>query len=114
MPGIRKNFELLLDEFKNKNKNHDQFLYKLLELEFISRTKSRKASRIRQAGFPFKKHLDELKLEELPENAKTKLAELETLDFIKQGRNIIFAGNPGTGKTHIAIGLGIKACLNDY
>jgi len=114
LPGIRQNFEFLLDEFKNKNKNYDQFLYKLLELEFISRTKSRKASRIRQAGFPFKKHLDELKLEELPENAKTKLHELETLDFIKQGRNIIFAGNPGTGKTHIAIGLGIKACLNDY
>jgi len=114
LPGIRKNFELLLDEFKNKSKSYDQFLYKLLELEFISRTKSRKASRIRQAGFPFKKYLDELKLEELPENAKTKLHELETLDFIKQGRNIIFAGNPGTGKTHIAIGLGIKACLNDY
>lgn len=114
LPGIRKNFEFLLDEFKDKNKNYDQFLYKLLELEYISRTKSRKASRIRQAGFPFKKYLDELKLEELPDDAKTKLQELETLDFIKQGRNIIFAGNPGTGKTHLAIGLGIKACLNDY
>ncbi|MCP4055584.1 MAG: hypothetical protein GY739_21595, partial [Mesoflavibacter sp.] len=41
LPGIRKNFELLLDEFKNKNKSYDQFLHKLLELEFISRTKSR-------------------------------------------------------------------------
>ena len=53
-------------------------------------------------------------MEELPDNAKTKLPELENLDFIKHGRNIILAGNPGTGKTHIAIGLGIKACLNDY
>ncbi|RLD60066.1 MAG: AAA family ATPase [Bacteroidetes bacterium] len=114
LPGIRSNFEFLLDEFKAKNKSYDQFLYKLLELEFISRTKSRKASRIRQAGFPYKKYLDELKLEELPDDAKTKLQELETLDFIKQGRNIIFAGNPGTGKTHIAIGLGLKACLSDY
>ncbi|MEA1937218.1 MAG: IS21-like element helper ATPase IstB [Patescibacteria group bacterium] len=114
LPGVRQNFELLLDEFKDKNKSYDQFLYKLLELEFISRTKSRKASRVRQAGFPYKKYLDELKLEELPADAKTKLQELKTLDFIKHGRNIIFAGNPGTGKTHIAIGLGVKACLNDY
>ncbi|RLD56855.1 MAG: AAA family ATPase [Bacteroidetes bacterium] len=114
LPGIRQNFELLLDEFSTKDKNYDQFLYKLLELEFTSRTKSRKASRIRQAMFPYKKYLDELKLEELPDDAKIKLPKLETLDFIKQGRNIILAGNPGTGKTHIAIGLGIKACLNDF
>ena len=114
LPGIRRNFELLLDEFKDKDKSYNQFLQKLLEIEFISRTKSRKASRIRQAMFPYKKYLDELKLEELPDDAKTKLPELENLDFIKHGRNIILAGNPGTGKTHIAIGLGIKACLNDY
>jgi DNA replication protein DnaC len=114
LPGIRRNFELLLDEFKEKDKSYNQFLQKLLEIEFVSRTKNRKASRIRQAMFPYKKYLDELKLEDLPDDAKTKLPELENLDFIKHGRNIILAGNPGTGKTHIAIGLGIKACLNDF
>lgn len=114
LPGIRQNFELLLDEFSNKDKSYNEFLYKLLEMEFASRTKSRKASRIRQAMFPYKKYLDELNLKELPDDAKTKLSELENLDFIKHGRNIILAGNPGTGKTHIAIGLGIKACLNDF
>lgn len=114
LPGIRRNFEPLLDEFKDKDKSYNQFLQKLLEIEFVSRTKNRKASRIRQAMFPYKKYLDELKLEELPGDAKTKLPELENLDFIKHGRNIILAGNPGTGKTHIAIGLGIKACLNDF
>jgi len=55
LPGIRRNFELLLDEFKDKDRHYDQFLYKLLDLEFESRTKSRKASRIRLAGFPYKK-----------------------------------------------------------
>ena len=114
LPGIRQNFELLLDEFSNKDKSYNEFLYKLLEMEFTSRTKSRKASRIRQAMFPYKKYLDELNLKELPDDAKTKLSEFENLDFIKHGRNIILAGNPGTGKTHIAIGLGIKACLNDF
>jgi len=114
LPGIRKSFEALLDEFSEKETDYNLFLYKLLDLEYMSRLKSRKDSRIRQAGFPYKKHLEDLKSEDLPVNAKTKLTELEQLDFIKQGRNIIFAGNPGTGKTHIAIGLGIKACDENY
>lgn len=89
------------------------FLYKLLESEYNSRLENRKKSRIRQAGFPYKKYLDELKLNELPQAAKDNLSDLEKLNFIKQGRNIILAGSPGTGKTHIAIALGIKACMND-
>jgi len=39
---------------------------------------------------------------------------LKTLDFIREGQNVILAGNPGTGKTHLAIALGIKACMEDY
>ena len=42
------------------------------------------------------------------------MKELETLEFIEEGRNVILAGSPGTGKTHIAIGLGIKACNAGY
>ena len=114
LPGVRKNYEILIEEFKNKENDYVGFLYKLLELEYYSRQKSREQSRIRQAGFPYKKYLDELNLNDLPDDAKRKLSDLEKLDFIKQGRNIILAGNPGTGKTHISIGLGIKACLNGY
>ena len=114
LPGIRKHFEILLEEFSEKEKDYNQFLYSLLNLEYASRLKSRKASRIRQAHFPYKKYLEDLKLEELPSDAKIKLPKLEQLNFIKEGRNIIFAGNPGTGKTHIAIGLGIKACVENY
>ena len=50
----------------------------------------------------------------MPSEAQIKLSELEQLEFIKQGRNIIFAGNPGTGKTHVSIALGIKACTENY
>ena len=114
LPGIRQNFKILTEEFTGKRNEYNQFLLNLLELEFASRLKSRKASRIRQAGFPYKKYLEELKQEELPSEAQIKLSELEQLEFIKQGRNIIFAGNPGTGKTHISIALGIKACTENY
>jgi DNA replication protein DnaC len=105
----------LIEEFEgNKTSSYYNFLHKILELEYYSRQKSRKQSRIRQAGFPYKKYLDELNLSNLPDDARNKLPDLKKLDFIAQGRNIIFAGNPGTGKTHLSIALGIKACLNDY
>ena len=52
--------------------------------------------------------------EELPDDVKIVLPELETLEFIKNAQNIVLAGNPGTGKTHIAIGLGINACKMGY
>ena len=114
LPGIRKNYEILIEEFKERENEYDVFLRKLLEIEYISRQKSRKQSRIRQADFPYKRYLEDLNVEDLPIDAKNKLSDLEKLDFIKQGRNIILSGNPGTGKTHISIGLGIKACLSDY
>ena len=50
----------------------------------------------------------------LPEGMRKCLPELCTLDFIREGKNIIMTGNPGTGKTHTAIGLGIKACEQGY
>jgi len=110
LPGIRKNFKLLEEEFCDRNKDYSLYLYRLLEAEFASRLKNRKASRIRQATFPYKKYMEDLNRKSLPDDAKKKLPELESLEFISQGRNIIFAGNPGTGKTHIAVALGIKAC----
>ncbi|MCK5678806.1 MAG: IS21-like element helper ATPase IstB [Flavobacteriaceae bacterium] len=114
LPGIRNNFKILTEEFEFKENSYNQFLYRLLELEFTSRLKRRKSSRIRQANFPYKKYLEDIKRYDLPEEAKIKLSELEKLEFIKQGRNLIFAGNPGTGKTHIAIALGIKACNENF
>ena len=114
LPGIRKNYKVLTEEFSGRQDQYVAFLYKLLEIEYQSREKSRISARIRQAGFPYKKYLEELEQDELPDEARLKLKEFEQLEFIRQGRNLILSGNPGTGKTHIAIGLGIKACLEGY
>lgn len=78
------------------------------------RIEARRKQRIRLTGFPELKYLQELVRIELPKDAQTALPELENLEFIKEGRNIVFCGNPGTGKTHMSIGLGIKACLEGY
>jgi len=56
----------------------------------------------------------DLSIEDLPHDAKKKLKVLVSLEFIKNGQNVIFAGNSGTGKTHISIGLGIKAAMAGY
>lgn len=68
--------------------------------------------RLKTAGFPQYKYLEDLDRNELPEGVKPRLAELESLDFVRQGHNVVLYGNPGTGKTHLAIGLGIEACKN--
>jgi len=75
---------------------------------------NREKVRLRGAGFPQLKYLQDLLRAELPEDGRNKLPELETLDFIKDGRNIILGGSPGTGKSHMAIGLGIKACMEGH
>jgi len=86
----------------------------LLESEYYHRLESRKLSRIRSAKFPYKKYLEDLEIEFLPEDGKKKLKMLKTLDFIRNGQNVILAGNPGTGKTHLAIAHRIKACMKFY
>jgi len=94
--------------------DYETFLLRLMEREYDTRLENWKKAQIRQAGFPAKLYLHDLKRDLLPPDAVEKLTLLERLDFVASGRNIILAGNPGTGKTHIATGLGLKACLQGY
>lgn len=114
LPAIRQNYQAHARQSIKEKMSYEGYMLALLEDEFENRIKRRKISRIRQADFPYKKYLQDLQREELPKNAAEKIDILESLEFIKQGQNVILAGNPGTGKTHMAIGLGIKACLEDY
>jgi DNA replication protein DnaC len=114
MPVFRRDFKQLAKDAAQERINYEEFLLRLMEREFEVRTENRKKAQIRQACFPAKMYLNELNREQLPIGAKEKLPLLERLDFIESGQNIILAGNPGTGKTHIAVGLGLKACLQGY
>jgi DNA replication protein DnaC len=114
LPAIRQNYEEDIQEANLKSYAYEAFLYYLLQKESDLRRENGKKNRIRLAGFPSKKYLEDLVVEDLPEDAKKKLKLLSSLEFIKTGQNIILAGNAGTGKTHIATGLGIKACLEGY
>ena len=117
--------ELKLNVFKDEiedffalsaaeNWSQRTLICRLLAKEVELRIETRRKQRVRMAGFPELKYLQELQRGELPKDAQAALPELETLDFISEGRNIVFCGNPGTGKTHLSIALGIKACLEGF
>jgi len=114
LPSFRNEYEGIAQESAKEHAQYEEFLLKLMEREYEDRLENRKKELIRQAGFPSRMHLHDLKRDLLPTDAALKLPVLERLDFIKSGQNIVLAGNPGTGKTHIAVGLGLKACLQGY
>ena len=114
LPAIKDLLEDVIADATEQNWTFRKFLCTLLMREMEQRVENRKYQRIRKACFPQMKYLQELELEELPAEGRNLLPEFETLSFIKEGRNIVMYGNPGTGKTHIATGLGIKACMEGF
>ena len=109
-----KEFETVAAEAARETLSYEEFLHRLLELEYNRRIENRQKAHMRQAGFVQYKYLHDINREDLPEDAAAKLPMLERLDFIKTGQNIIFSGNPGTGKSHLATALGISACQQGY
>jgi DNA replication protein DnaC len=114
LPGIRRYMVEEIEEANTKNLSYEEFLYHLLLKEYDLRLENSMKNRIRLANFPYKKYLEDLSVKDLPYDAQKRLKVLTSLDFIESGQNVILAGSPGTGKTHLAIGLGIKACLAGY
>ncbi len=114
LPVLRDELDDFINLATDENWSYRALICQLLTKEMDMRIEARRKQRIMIAVFPELKYLQELVREELPKDAQTALPELETLQFIKDGRNIVFCGNPGTGKTHMSIGLGIKACLEGY
>jgi len=108
--AISENFE---DISKNAT-DYPDFLHQLLRLEIEAEENRAKERKIKAAKFPYRKYIEDLELDLLPKGMRKRLSELTTLDFVREGKNIIMTGNPGTGKTHTAIGLGIKACEQGY
>ena len=114
MPSTVRCFEDEIRTAEVENRSYAEFFHSILQKEYDQRKENGKKNRIRIAGFPTKKYLEDLVVEELPEDARKKLGMFKSLDFIRSGQNIILAGSPGTGKTHIAIGLGVKAAMAGY
>ena len=102
LPGIRRK----LREATVTEEMH-AILYDLFMVEVEERERRSEHRRIKTAQFPYQKTLEDLTVSFLPPDGQKYIRELSTLSFIKEGRNVIFSGSPGTGKTHCAISLGI-------
>ena len=89
---------------------HEQFLAACLEREVAARQDHGGEARIRQARFPARKTLEEFDYDHQRTLKREQIAHLGTLDFIAARDNVVLLGPPGTGKTHLAIGLSIRAC----
>jgi DNA replication protein DnaC len=110
LPTIAKNYERLSSEAVTNNANYLEYLLCLLEQEVQTREESTKKERISHAKFPALKTLDSFKFEEVPALNKNLVLALFRGQYIQQTENIVFLGGHGTGKTHLAIALGIQAC----
>jgi DNA replication protein DnaC len=110
LPSISAEFEKLAREAAAANEGYEQYLLRLTELEVAARASNAVQARIRAAGFPVAKDFDTFDFSAVPSLSKPKVLELARGEWIEQRTNTCLIGSPGTGKTHLAIALGLAAC----
>ena len=89
---------------------HEEFLAACLEREVAARQSNGGEIRIRAARFPARKTLEEFDFDHQRSLKREVISHLGALDFVEARDNVVFLGPPGTGKTHLAIGISIRAC----
>jgi DNA replication protein DnaC len=109
LPAMVQELEKLSREAAAANQNYEQFLLRLTEAELAQRAANALEGRIRNAAFPVAKDFDTYDFGVMPQLSKPKILELARCEWIDQKFNCCFIGNPGTGKTHLASGLGLAA-----
>jgi DNA replication protein DnaC len=90
--------------------DHTGYLLRLAELELLERERRSVERRIHQARFPAPKSLDSFDFAAIPSLNKLLVLELARGEYVERRENVIALGNSGTGKTHVALGLGLAAC----
>lgn len=108
-PTIGQYWEPLADQARDENWSHEEYLAALLQRQVADREAKGTVMRIRTAHFPQVKTLEDFNLDHLPSLRRDVLAHLSTSTFVSKAENVILLGPPGIGKTHLAIGLGVKA-----
>ncbi|WP_159574235.1 IS21-like element helper ATPase IstB [Curtobacterium sp. 18060] len=113
-PTIGRVWEDLADRARDGNWAHEEYLAAVLERQVADRESAGTIMRIRTAHFPQVKTIEDFNLDHLPSLRRDVLAHLATSTFIAKQENVILLGPPGLGKTHLAIGLGVKAAYAGY
>jgi DNA replication protein DnaC len=109
-PTLRESVDRLAERARAESWSHEEFLVACLQREVTARESHGGEGRIRAARFPARKSLEEFDFDHARGLRRDLIAHLGTLDFVTAKDNVVFLGPPGTGKTHLAIGLAIRAC----
>lgn len=109
-PTLRDAVERLAPRAREESWSHEEFLIACLQREVSARESHGGEGRIRAAKFPSRKSLEEFDFDYARGLKRDLVAHLGTLDFVTAKDNVLLLGPPGTGKTHLATGLAIRAC----
>jgi DNA replication protein DnaC len=110
----RERVEALLQEASTQELSYADFLDRLLSEEVTAKTAKNVTMRTHLAKFPFVKSLDAFDFNYQPSIDKKQVQALATCHYIEHGENVVLLGPPGVGKTHVAVGLGLKAIERGY
>jgi len=114
MPGTAREYQSLARQARDGGWAYEEFLRQVLEAELRSRQERTCARRLQEARFPDIKTMDMLDWDALKGVSRPKLLELASCGYLGRAEDIILAGPIGTGKTHIAIALGVEAARRRF
>ena len=114
LPVFLREYQKVAAHCAKEQDDYARFLLKLAELELIEREQKGIERRIKEASFPVQKSLDSFDFKAMPGLNKRLVIELSRGEYIRKFENVLAMGNPGTGKTHIAIALGRAACAEGF
>ena len=110
LPTFLREYRKLAAQCAAAGTDHPDYLLRLAELELIDRHQRMVQRCIRAARFPATKSLDTFEFLVIPSVNKALVMQLAHCEYVEHRENVIASGNSGTGKTHIALGLGLAAC----
>jgi IstB-like ATP binding protein len=114
LPTILSEYDKVARQCAAEQVDYPRYLLRLTELELLDRERRAVERRIRQAKFPVVKSLDSFEFLAIPSLNKALVLELARCEFLSRRENLLLLGNSGTGKTHIALALGLSACQRGH